>query len=197
VTTDLATGPAPADPFDLLDEWLPANDDLDRPQITLATIDPDGHPDARTVLMSEFDRSGFYFHTDARSRKARDIAANPAVAIVVLWPGFTNQLVVAGSAEVAPPDEIAAAYRKRSPYLQQLAWQNSLEFAQLPFEERAGQWAAFLAEHDGAFDQPESWIGYLVRPTRLTFWQSNPDTASRRVEYTATRGAWSIGYLPG
>jgi pyridoxamine 5'-phosphate oxidase len=187
----------PADPWELLSAWLPANTDPDRPQITVSTVGEDGIPDARTVLMTEFDADGFYFHTDARSRKAAQLAARPAVAITVLWPGFTRQLVIQGVAEVAPATEIADAYQRRSPYLQQLAWQNTQEFAQLDIDARRAAWSAFLAEHVDGFDQPEGWIGYLVRPTRLTFWGSNADAASRRTEYTLVDGNWEIGYLPG
>jgi len=194
----------PADPWVLLTAWLPTNDDPDRPQVTVSTVNELGAPDARTVLLSEFDRTGFYFHTDANSRKASHIAANPHVAVTVLWPGFTRQLVIQGTAEVAPVDEIAAAYISRSPYLKQLAWLNSHEFAQHPLEERRATWAAFIDEHGpdldqlaASLDQPASWIGYLVRPTRLTFWGSNPDAASRRTEYTLVDGQWTIGHLPG
>ncbi len=187
----------PADPWRLLEQWLPTNDDPDRPQITLSTITALGAPDARTVLLTEFDRSGFYFHTDARTRKVADIQANPAVAITVLWPNFTRQLVVQGKAEIAAPEELAAAYRRRSPYLQQLAWQNTQEFAQLPLEQRQERWAAFLAEHSAGFEQPDTWIGFLVRPHRLTFWGSNPDAASRRAEYSLTDTGWQLGYLAG
>jgi pyridoxamine 5'-phosphate oxidase len=187
----------PSDPWDLLVEWLPANDHPDRPQITVSTISADGGPDARTVLLTEFDREGFYFHTDALSRKAADIHADPRVAITVLWPNFTRQLVIQGRAEVAPAAEIAAAYSRRSPYLQQLAWQNTQSFAELPADVRRTQWAAFLAEHATGFAQPDNWLGFLVRPHRLTFWGSNPDTASRRAEYTLVDGEWVLGYLPG
>lgn len=185
------------DPMQLVADWLPANDEADRPQITLATVSTTGGADARTVLMSEFDESGFYFHTDALSRKAADIAAEPRVAIVVLWPNFTKQLVIQGVAEVASAEEIALAYTKRSLYLQQLAWQNTAAFAQLTLDERVVAWQGFLARHVDGFPQPDTWIGYLVRPTRLTFWQSNPDTASRREEYTLVGGSWQLSYLPG
>lgn len=187
----------PADPWDLVAEWLPSNDDLDRPQISLATVNASGEPDVRTVLLTEFDREGFYFHTDALSRKAASIIANPAVAIAVLWPGFTRQLTILGRAEVAPPAEIAAAFEKRSPYLKQLAWQNTFEFAQLPRKERVERWAEFAAANDFWFDQPDNWIGFLVRPSRLTFWQSDAETASRRTEYWATSGGWTVTHLPG
>ena len=188
---------APADPWVLLDAWLPANDVPERPQLTLSTVTPAGAADARTLLLTEYDRDGFYVHTDARSRKVADIAAHPGVAITLLWPNFTRQLVVQGRAEIAPDAELARAYDGRSPYLKQLAWLNSIEFAQLPLEQRVAQWSAFQAEHDGQFEQPTTWIGYLIRPTRMTFWGSNPDTASRRAEYTLVDGVWRIGYLAG
>lgn len=188
---------APADPWDLVREWLPANEDPERPQMTISTVNADGVADARTVLLSEYDGEGFYFHTDALSRKAADIAANPGVALTFLWPGFTRQLVVQGFAEIAPADEIAEAYAGRSPYLKQLAWQNTAEYAALPLSERTEQWDAFRAEHAGNYEQPATWVGFLVRPRRMTFWGSNPDAASRRAEYTATDTGWALGYLPG
>jgi len=201
----------PSNPWQLVDEWLPGNDEPERPQMNLATVSVTGEPDARTVLLSEYDSQGFYFHTDALSRKAAAIVANPAVALTFLWPGFTKQLVVQGRAAVAPADEIAAAYRARSPFLQQLAWQNTFEFAQYPDDERRDRWAAFTAEHTDkhtadsrrpgtpppVFSQPDTWIGFLVRPTRMTFWASGSDAPSRRVEYRATSGGWTVAYLPG
>ena len=177
----------------LLREWLPANSELERPQMILSTVAPDGAPDARTVLLTEFDDEGLYFHTDARSRKVADIASHPAVALTFLWPNFTRQLVVQGAASVAPAAEQRDAFERRSPYLKQLAWQNSPEFAQKPLEERVAEWASF----DVPAEPPTTWIGFVVRPTRLTFWQSNPDTASRREEYTLVDGAWVLGHLPG
>jgi pyridoxamine 5'-phosphate oxidase len=184
-------------PWDLVASWLPSNDDLDRPQITLATVNASGEPDVRTVLLSEYDTTGFYFHTDALSRKAASIVANPAVAISILWPGFTRQLTIQGRAEVAPAAEISAAFAKRSPYLQQLAWQNNFEFAQMPAAERAASWSAFTAAHPDGFEQPDNWIGFLVRPSRFTFWQSSPVAASQRTEYWANSGGWTIAHLPG
>ncbi|WP_394769120.1 pyridoxamine 5'-phosphate oxidase family protein [Lacisediminihabitans sp.] len=187
----------PSEPWALVAEWLPANDDPERPQMTLATVRASGEPDARTVLLTEFDGQGFYFHTDALSRKAASIVANPAVALSFLWPGFSRQLVVQGRAEVAPAAEIAAAYRSRSPYLQQLAWLNTFEYAQAPDEERRARWAAFAESHTSGFEQPDNWIGFLVRPSRMTFWTCDQEAASRRLEYRATSGGWTVAHLPG
>jgi pyridoxamine 5'-phosphate oxidase len=187
----------PTNPWDIVVDWLPANDDPERPQMTLSTVTVAGEADARTVLLTEFSTDGFFFHTDAMSRKVDNIVKNSSVALTFLWPGFTRQLVVQGRAELAPAEEIRSAYRGRSPYLQQLAWQNSFEFAQLPLAERRARWAAFAQERAGNFEQPPNWVGFLVRATRMTFWTSDPDAASRRVEYRASSGGWTIAHLPG
>lgn len=191
-------GVFPAEAWGLLTAWLPPNDDPERPQITLSTVDAAGDPDARTVLLTSFDETGFFFNTDGASRKAADIAAHPVVALTVLWPGFTHQVVVRGTAAPASADQVAEAYRSRSPYLQQLAWLNTHEFAALPRDERVAQWAAFEEAHAGVFKQPASWVGYVVTPTRLTFWSSNGDTASQRVEFAVdASGEWARRELAG
>ncbi|THG30944.1 pyridoxamine 5'-phosphate oxidase family protein [Naasia lichenicola] len=200
----VAAGAAPhsanvsGDALALLSEWLPSNSDPARPQIQLATVDADGRPDVRTVLLSEWSTEGFYFHTDSRSRKVADLRANPAVAIEVLWPGFSRQLVIRGFAEQASNEEEADAYARRSPYLKQLAWQNTAELAARPVAERESTWTSFASDNDIArIDAPPTWIGFLVRPDRLTFWESNPTAPSHRVEYALESGDWTEHHLPG
>ncbi len=187
----------PSGPAPLLTEWLPANDDPTRPLMTLATADGDG-VDAQSLLLSWWEPDGFWFHTDSRSRKVAELAANPRVALVLAWPEQRRQLVVQGTAEPATAVEDAAAYATRGPYLQELAWLNTDDFAHLPEPERLTRWAAFAAEHDAGFAQPRTWVGYRVRPSRVTFWFGNPDTASRRVEYTLGEdGLWQVALLAG
>lgn len=184
--------------WQMLQDWLPGNDEPDRPQMQLATVDADGSPDVRTLLLSEFGPDGFWFHTDSRSRKVTQLGAASRVALLFLWPGFTRQLSVQGVAELAQAEEIAAAFTRRSPHLQQLAWQNTDEFAVLAQQERIERWQALAAAHPDGFAQPPTWTGYLVRPTRLTFWEGSTETASRRIEFTATPGGdWRTTLLAG
>lgn len=190
----------PADPWELLREWLPLNEDPERPTMTVATIGVDGIPDGRTQLLSEYDDEGFYFHQDSRSRKVEQLAANPGVALVLRFPERARQLVVQGLAEPAPDTELSRAYRRRSPYLQQLAWQNTVEFAGLPLEDRIASWSAFRAAHEDGFGRPPTWSGHLVRPLRLSFWTGRDDTASRRVDYVRDRvdaTEWTVRLLAG
>ncbi|WP_294181367.1 pyridoxamine 5'-phosphate oxidase family protein [uncultured Schumannella sp.] len=190
----------PADPWELLREWLPSNENPERPLATVATIDSNGVPDARTQLLSEYDEHGFYIHEDSRSRKVAQLAANPGAAIVIRFPEEARQLVIQGFAEVAPDDEQRRAYANRSEYLQQLAWQNTIEFASLPLEDRIESWAAFKAAHADGIGQPPTWIGHLIRPIRLSFWFGSTETASRRVNYTrasVTDAEWTVKLLAG
>ncbi|WP_188110559.1 pyridoxine/pyridoxamine 5'-phosphate oxidase [Aeromicrobium ginsengisoli] len=182
----------PADPWELLRAWLPSNDDPVRPTMTLATVAADGSPDARTVLLSELDDAGFYFHTDSRSRKLEQIAAHPRVALVIPLPEHKRQLTVQGTTEDVDPSELAWAYAHRSDYLRRLAWLNTPELAALPLAERIDRWAGFEPD-----EPPDTWTGRLVRPTRLTFWAGRDDTASRRIEYVRRDGTWVAHVLPG
>lgn len=187
----------PDDPWPLLAAWLPPDDDPDRPRMTLSTVTADGAADARTVLLSGWDERGFRFNTQASSRKVEQIAAHPAVALTLLWEGFSRQLVVQGWAQVQGAAELAAAYAARTPFLQQLAHQNTVDYAQLPLAARRKQFAELAAAHRDGFPQPPEWTGYLVRPTRVTFWVAGTDTASRRTEYLRRGEGWERTLLPG
>ncbi|WP_292836174.1 pyridoxamine 5'-phosphate oxidase family protein [Microbacterium sp.] len=194
--TDPVQSDSPAaDPTALAKEWLPA-DGEDRMLMTVSTVDAEGFPRGRTVMLSEFDGERFFFHTDSASQKVADLTANPKVSLTILWPGFTRQLVVQGTAEAAPPDEASRAYETRSPYLRQLAWLNDAETAILPRAEREQRWAAYAARVPDPV-QPDNWVGYGVSPHRLLFWVSHPDAPSRRVEYTRTAAGWKHRHLPG
>jgi pyridoxamine 5'-phosphate oxidase len=180
----------------LVTAWLPGDDEPERPLLQLATVDESGRPDVRTLLLSAWDAEGFVLHTDSASRKVAQLAAHPAVALALVLPG--RQLVVRGVAEPASPEVLEAGYRRRSPYLKQLAWQNTTELAALPRDERVRRWRAFQADRDvTALPPSPTWTGYLVRPDRLTFWESDPDGPSHRVEYTASGDGWTVAHLPG
>ena len=186
------------DPLALAADWLPVNSDPDRPRMTLGTTGTDGFPAARTVLLTAMTVDGFSFNTDSRSQKVADIAADPRVSLVFVWPGFSRQLVVQGIASAQPETDRVVAYTRRSPYLKLLAWVNSASFARRSLEERRAEWARTEARYpEGPTEVAPSWDGYVVRPTRLLFWEAAADTASRRTEYRLTPDGWKIDNLPG
>jgi pyridoxamine 5'-phosphate oxidase len=189
-----ADGAPPEDPLELARQWLPADDDPDRPRVTLATVGADGCPDARTVLLSAFDDSGFAFHTSATSRKVAELAAVPRAAMVLLDPDAPRQLVVRGDVVPDAPGPAAAAWSARTAYLRQLAELNTDELAGRPLAERRSRWAAFRPASPAPAG---SWVGYRLRPAELTFWAGAPDAASRRLQYTRTGGSWTWRHLAG
>ncbi|MGY1773184.1 pyridoxamine 5'-phosphate oxidase family protein [Blastococcus sp. SYSU D00813] len=189
-----ADGVPPADPLDLARAWLPADDDPDRPRVTLSTVGTDGYPDARTVLLSAFDETGFAFHTARGSRKVAELAAVPRASIVVLWPDSSRQLVVRGDVVPDGAEQAEAAWAARSEYLRRLAELNTEELAGLPLAERVARWAAFSPDGDGPAG---SWVGYRLRPREMTFWAASARTASRRLQYVRAGDRWSCRALPG
>ncbi|MCU1477585.1 MAG: hypothetical protein JWQ64_2278 [Subtercola sp.] len=189
----------PAPFLDELRDWLPSNDDPVRPLIALSTVTPGGYPDVRHVLLSEFTDEAFFIHSDARSRKLAQLAVSPRASFAIAWPELARQLVVVADVEPAPDDEAASVYRRRSYYLQVLAWLNDDDFAALELAERQRIWAEFEAAHPaGTLTPPPTWTGVVLRPRRVTFWHGHPDTASQRTEYTLTEGGtWLTTVLPG
>lgn len=185
--------------YAVLRDWLPSNLDSERPLSSLATVSRWGFPDVRTVLLSEYDPSGFYFHTDVHSRKAQELAAIPRAALSIVWPNRGRQLTVAGTVERASSVEEEAVYVRQSRYLQILAWLNTTAFAQRPAAERRAVWSEFAASHpEGSLKPPTSWAGFLLRPHRLTFWRGDTATASQRTEYQLTdTGDWRVSVLAG
>jgi pyridoxamine 5'-phosphate oxidase len=155
--------------------------------MTVSTIGLDGLPDARTTMLSDFDGEEILLPHRRDSRKAAELAAEPGVALTILWPGFTRQLVVQGTAQRSSRAESDAAYRRRSALPPAARVAEHGEFAQLPLAERRALGrvpAAHGGADDPAFTPPEAWAGFAVTPHRLVFWVSNPIAASRRIAYT-------------
>jgi pyridoxamine 5'-phosphate oxidase len=187
------TGDAPVDPLGLMLDWLPPNNAADRPVMGLSTIDADGNPDCRTVLLSSADRTGLAFHTSSDARKVSQLQAFPHAALLLLLPESGRQLVVSGPVVPESAVNAAAAYAARSPYLQKLAWTNTPQLAQLPVAQRRAQWRASTPPAV----PPPTWAGFVLTPDRLSFWTADPDGPSNRCEYRRNPTGWQVRYLPG
>lgn len=186
------------DPMPLLRAWVPTDTGELRPLMTLSTLDADGRPDIRNVLLSSVDADGVCFHTDLTTRKAAQLAADPRVALAVVWPDAGRQVTVQGDARRTTPQEDAAAFAARSRYLQLLAWVNTPELAALPTAQRRERWDRFAAEHPpGSLTPPSTWIGFRVVPVRVTFWRGDADGPSNRVEHRRGPDGWHVTRLPG
>ena len=164
--------------------------------MALATVGADGAPRIRHVLLSSYDRGRLHFHTDERTDKAAELAADPRAAATIVWPEIPRQLGVVGSVVAESEAEQAAAYARRTRYLQLLAWVNDDELAQRGEAERKRAWAAYDAQHP-ALTPPPTWIGCVLVAERITFWRGAPDGPSHRIACERTDAGWSIERLPG
>ncbi|MBG4779471.1 pyridoxamine 5'-phosphate oxidase [Pseudomonas aeruginosa] len=193
----LSEANAPSDPFSLFRQWFDDAVKTERLPVepnamTLATVDADGYPHCRILLLKGLDERGFTFFTNYESAKGRQLAANPRAAMTFFWPALERQVRIEGSVEKVTPEESDAYYQVR------------------PLGSRLGAWASpqsrviadraelerLLAETERRFAAPpprgpEHWGGYRLLPPRLEFWPGRPRRRHDRLDYRRQDGGWS------
>jgi pyridoxamine 5'-phosphate oxidase len=186
----MTVGSGASDPIELLHEWCGVGYSAEPSLMTLGTIDLDGEPDARSVLLSGVDEHGrLLFHTDIRSRKCAQIDRHPQVSLTLAWPANGRQLVVTGFAMPSRDGEADRAWAARSRYLRLLGWLNQEDLVRRPLEQRQARWAEFDAAHpEGSLTRPAWWVGYAVSPRRITAWTAGRGIGSMRREYRRVLG---------
>jgi pyridoxamine 5'-phosphate oxidase len=170
---------------------------LEANAMSLATVDADGKPSVRTVLLKGVDARGFIFFTNYDSRKGRELAANPNAALVFYWPELERQVCIAGTVTKLSPPESEQYFHSR-PRGSQIAAVASRQSQAVP--DRAFLEAA-MRELDRKFanasvPMPENWGGYVLAPERIEFWQGRASRLHDRFHYTrAADGTWQIQRL--
>ena len=114
----LSEANAPSDPFSLFRQWFDDAVKTERLPVepnamTLATVDADGYPHCRILLLKGLDERGFTFFTNYESAKGQQLAANPRAAMTFFWPALERQVRIEGSVEKVTPEESAAYYQVR------------------------------------------------------------------------------------
>jgi pyridoxamine 5'-phosphate oxidase len=164
--------------------------------MTLATVDRDGRPSARTVLLKSVDERGFVFFTNYDSRKGRELVENAHAALTFFWSDLERQVCVAGSVTKLPVAESAAYFRSRPRGSQLAAWASDQS---APVPDRAtleAQWRAMEERFPSDIPLPPNWGGYILRPERLEFWQGRASRLHDRFSYIhAADGSWKIERL--
>lgn len=188
-----------ADPFAQFKAWL---DQAEEAQVyepnamVLATVDPDGRPSSRTVLLREIEVDGFEFFTSYTSHKGRALLAHPAVSAVFPWYGIHRQVIVHGMASPTDP-EVSDAYfagRAQGAKIAALASDQSAVIASRDLLE--ARFAKLEQKYgDGAVPRPETWGGYRIVPESIEFWQGRRSRLHDRLRFTRAGGGWMLERL--
>lgn len=196
------------EPFALFERWMDeaaASEPNDPNGMALATVDADGMPDVRMVLLKGLDPAtagqdrGFVFYTNLESAKGREIAANPVAALLFHWKSLRRQVRVRGAVSAVTAEE-ADGYFASRPRLSRIgAWASQQS---RPLESRFALETAvakFTAKFGvGDVPRPANWSGFRIKPVAIEFWHDRPFRLHDRIQFSrpeASTASWTKSRL--
>jgi pyridoxamine 5'-phosphate oxidase len=188
-----------ADPFALFAEWLEeatAAEPNDPNAMALATVDADGLPDVRMVLLKGFDTRGFTFFTNYESAKGREILAHPKAAAVLHWKSLRRQVRLRGPVSEVSAAEADEYFATRSRGSRIGAWASQQS---RPLESRFAlekAVARVTAKYPlGEIPRPPYWSGFRIAPVEIEFWKDGTFRLHDRVRFTRAGDGWTRSRL--
>ncbi|MBC7571139.1 MAG: pyridoxamine 5'-phosphate oxidase [Spirosoma sp.] len=162
----------------------------------LSTVNADGRPDGRIVLIKDVSDAGFVFYTNYESRKGQELLGQPFAALTFFWPELERQIRIEGRVEKVSDAESDAYYASRPRGSQIGAWvsqQSRIITNRAVLETRQRDLEAQFA--DQSVPRPPYWGGFRLVPDALEFWQGRPSRLHDRIHYRREENSWVLERL--
>jgi pyridoxamine 5'-phosphate oxidase len=187
----------PADPISLFRAWFAdaVEQGIREPgALALATADACGRTSNRIVQVLEIRNTGLVFTSHAGSRKGRDLAATAWASGVLYWRENSRQMIVTGPVDPLPAAESDALWAARPISMQPMSVA-SQQSAPLQDEGTLREAVLRLGRAGVPLARPASWLGYLLAPESVEFWQASPDRFHHRLRYEWSSHGWTTSRL--
>ncbi|MEX2644000.1 MAG: pyridoxamine 5'-phosphate oxidase [Acetobacterales bacterium] len=187
------------EPVTLFQEWLKEageSEPNDPNAMALATVDGEGRPSVRMVLLKGVDAGGFVFYTNLQSRKGDDLAGNANAAMCFHWKTLRRQVRVEGAVSAVTDEEADAYFASRARGSQIGAWASE-QSRELPTRfELEKRIASYTAKFNiGSVPRPPHWSGFRLAPRRVEFWRDRNYRLHERIVYSREGDAWTTRWL--
>lgn len=190
---DLAA--TPAEPFSLFSQWLQAaaaNDKIAEPNaMYLATVNEQGQPSARMVLLKGLIKEEFVFYTNYQSRKANHLAANPHACLTFWWEALARQVRIEGEVKRLAAELSDSYFAERDRASQLGAWASAQSSEIKNYDELLRRFAEMKKQFaNQRIPRPPQWGGYSLTPRQMEFWQGQKSRLHKRILYIRGKAGW-------